>query len=99
MLHPKLPDDATLVQGRNDEGKRVTVNSVGGVLANLQGTVLVGPYTYPYIHKFKVKLEKKNKFGKEKMREMSEPRISIPNWLVALDYGRTFSFMESELTF
>jgi hypothetical protein len=99
MLHPKLSDDATLVQGRNDEGKRVKVNSVGGALQDLMGTVLAGPYTYPYIHEFKVKLDKKNQYGKEKVKKVSEARVSVPNWLVALDNGMLLSFAASELTF
>lgn len=103
MLHPRLPVDATLVQGKDDAGKRVKINSVGGALVDVDGTVLVGPYTYQYMHCYKVtpKKEAKDRYGRERVKYKEEERTSAPNWLVRLDGfgGREIAFIESELEF
>lgn len=102
MLHPRIPDDASLVPGKDDKGKRVVINSCGGALANVGGTVLVGPYTYQYLHKFvvKPKKESKDRYGKERVKYKEETKTSNPMWLVLVDgYERDFTFGANELTF
>lgn len=101
MLHPKLPEDAVLVPGKDDAGKRVTITSCGGALVRVGGTVLVGPYTYPYLYKYKVKSKKdsKDRYGRERVKYKEETRTSDPMWLVMLDgYKREFSFTAAEVT-
>lgn len=102
MLHPRIPDDASLLPGQDDKGKRVKINSRGGALANVSGTVLVGPYTYQYLHKFQVKPknETKDRYGRDRVKYKEEIRTSNPLWLVLVEgYDREFSFIEEELAF
>jgi hypothetical protein len=99
MLHVKLPEKAKLIPGRDDVGKRVIVNSPG--LVNVKGTVLCGPYTYPYLHKYKVKPKNnaKDRYGRERLKNKEEIRDTSPLWLIALDgYNREFSFLGGEFT-
>ncbi len=101
MLHPRLPEDAVLVQGKNDAGKKVVINSVGGALVNEKGTVLVGPYTYQYVHKYKVKpkTESKDRYGRERVKYKEETKTSLPMWLVKIESKCDFSFTASEIAF
>ena len=70
-------------------------------MVKVKGTVLVGPYTYQYLHKFKVKAndDAKDKYGREKVKHKEEIKTSEPAWLVMIDGFREFSFMSSELVF
>jgi len=102
MLHPRLPDEAVLVQGQDDAGKRVVINSCGGAFVNVSGTVLVGPYTYQYIRKYQVKPKNdaKDRYGRERVKYKEETKTSSPQWLVKVDVSdREFMFTQTELTF
>ena len=102
MLYPRLPDEAVLVQGQDDAGKRVIINSCGGAFVNVNGTVLVGPYTYQYTHKYQVKPKNdaKDRYGRDRVKYKEEMKTSSPQWLVKVDVSdRDFTFTQAELTF
>lgn len=82
------------------DGKYVGGPYTTPVLVNMKGTVVVGPYIYPYIWKEKIKT-KKDKHGKEKVKYKEEQRISQPFWYVKLEgcCGITVPYTEKELTF
>jgi len=74
-----------------DAGKRVTVNSVGGALINVNGVVTDGPYRFHQnYHK------KKLVFGRPTYKEYFLD--SVPYWKVKLDdYNLEIHFTEKEL--
>lgn len=43
-----LPAKAELKAGKDDSGKKVIINSVGGALKEVSGSVVFGPYTYEF---------------------------------------------------
>ncbi len=91
-----------MVRGQDDAGKRVTVNSSGGAIVGVKGTVVVGPYTYQYVHRYKVtpKTDVKDRYGRERVKYKEEVKTSSPMWLVAVEgYDRDFSFAAAELLF
>jgi len=85
-----IPSTATPVDGRNDKGKKVKINSVSGALKNATGTVVFGPYTFNY---------KRNR--EEKGVKKRGPIITTsPYWKVMVDgYKMEMSFVKEELTF
>lgn len=80
----------------NDAGKRVVVNSIGGALQNVKGTVLFGPVKYWYFAK-----TKRNKKDKKKNARMVEKKWETGIlWKVRLDgYNLDIDFAESEMKF
>lgn len=95
MLHISIPDDAYLT-GKNDKGKKVTVNSMGGAFVDKPGVVVIGPYVYPYVHKTEIKTKSRNPMAQRRYK--SEDRVSAPLWLVEVD-EKLFSFAATELKF
>lgn len=82
--------------GKDDSGKRVIVNSVGGALQGVKGTVLYGPHVYQY-----VAMAKKNPNDKAKNPKMVKKEFeTCPLWNVLLDgYNLEIRFARNELTF
>jgi hypothetical protein len=66
--------------GRDDTGRKVIVNSVGGALHNAPGKVLWGPYKMWYMAQSKVK-------GKNEKYEKMVPKkfVTDPYWSVLLE--------------
>ena len=92
MVTYTLPSTAVPVKNRNDKGRKVIINSVGGALRNISGTVVSGPFIFTYKH---------NKEDKG-IRRKGPIITSDPYWLVRLDDWKVevyLSFVESELTF
>ena len=90
MNIPTLPSTAVPVAGKDDSGKRVIINSVGGALVNVAGTVISGPYTFSY---------RRNKEDKG-VRRRGPIITSDPYWQVLVDgYNLYLHFVEKELTF
>ena len=97
MEHISIPDDAYL-DGKNDKGKKVLINSTSGAFVNEPGIVVFGPYVYPYIHKTEIKTKSRNPMAQKRFK--SEHRISQPLWLIEIKgTERCFSFMASEFKF
>jgi hypothetical protein len=93
MILP-IPDDAYLLDGRDDKGKEVKITSVGGCFNQDTGTILHGPFVYPY-DKF-VKIGKPKKGEKQKVKKV--PSISAPGYYVLVHrIDRALYFMPSEL--
>ena len=82
--------------GKDDSGRRVIINSVGGALQNVKGTVLYGPHIYEY-----EALTKKNPKEKKKSPKMVKKWFeTCPLWNVLLDgYNLEIRFSKEELTF
>ncbi len=92
MMIPPLPSTAVPVAGRNDKGKAVAINSIGGALKNVTGIVISGPYTFSY---------RRNKEDKG-VRRKGPIVYSVPYWQVLLDgWGgdKYLNFIESEIEF
>lgn len=90
MTIPTLPSTSNPVVGRDDKGKKVIINSIGGALVNVRGTVIEGPFTFTY---------RRNKEDKG-IRKKGPIITSDPYWLVQLDdwkYEKYLSFIASEL--
>ncbi len=89
----QIPFNA-VAMNKDDSGKRVLVNSVGGALRNVEGTVLYGPHIYNYeAHTLKNPKDKKSKMIKRTFE-------TCPLWNVLLDgYNLQIRFAENELTF
>lgn len=91
---------ATVLNGicmtQDDSGKRVLVNSVGGALHNVKGTVLYGPHIYKY--EAMTKKSKSDKNNNPKMvKKMFE---TCPLWNVLLDgYNLEIRFSREEIKF
>lgn len=80
---------------QDDSGKRVLVNSVGGALQNVKGTVLYGPHIYKYSAMTKKNPNDKSKNPKMVKREFE----TCPLWNVLLDsYNLEIRFAESEIS-
>lgn len=90
MTIPALPSTAVPVEGQDDKGKRVVINSLGGALRGVSGTVTSGPYTFTY------KYNREDKGVKRK-----GPIITSSSyWQVLVDgYNLHLSFVKEELTF
>jgi hypothetical protein len=95
----KIPFNAIPIihQGveKDDSGKRVVVNSAGGALQNISGTILYGPHIYYYNA-----MTKKNPKEKKKNPKMVKKKFeTCPLWHVLLDgYDLEIDFAEQELT-
>lgn len=81
---------------QDDSGKCVIVNSVGGALYNVKGTVLYGPHVYVY-----EAMTKKIQSDKSKNPKMVKKKFeTCPLWNVLLDgYNLEIRFSREELTF
>ena len=81
---------------QDDSGKRVIINSVGGALRNVKGTVLYGPHIYKY-----VAMTKKNPKDKSKNPKMIKKEFeTCPLWNVLLDgYNLEIRFARQEIKF
>jgi hypothetical protein len=96
------------IDGKNDAGKQVIINSIGGTLTNAKGVIVDGPYKIPFKAMAK-KLDKNGKviFGKThdiegKLKPILELKnfISDPYWLVLMEVnGFYLHFQENEITF
>ena len=90
MNIPNLPSTAVPLEGRNDAGKRVEINSVGGALRRVQGTVVSGPFTFTY------NINSEDKKGRRKQTTVE----TVPYWQVLVDnYDCSLNFVAQELTF
>jgi hypothetical protein len=98
-------DDSGL---RDDTGKRVEVNSIGGpthpddkwgqALKNHKGTVVYGPVTFWYNAQAKVEFAKPRPDQKPQLR--ARKFTTDPYWCVLLDgLNLEIKFIEKELTF
>lgn len=83
-----------VAMNKDDSGKRVLVNSVGGALKDVKGVVLYGPHIYNYeAHTRKNPKDKTSKMIKRTFE-------TCPLWNVLLDgYNLQIRFAENELTF
>jgi len=94
----KIPFNAIpiLDQGkeRDDSGKRVLINSVGGALQNVRGMILYGPHVYNYNA-----MTKKNPNDKAKNPKMIKKEFDTCKlWNVLLDgYNLEILFAEQEM--
>lgn len=87
---PSLPSTASPVHGKDDAGRRVIVNSTGGALYNVTGTVIAGPFTFTY------NITVEDKIGRRKQKTVG----TKPYWQVLMDTsGLYLNFIETELTF
>lgn len=86
-----LPPNSSLVGDRNDIGRTVEVNSVGGCFKDEQGTVLFGPFDYYYSRRFL----KKTKRGESWSHESG---VSGPWYIVELhNWHRSWMFKDTEV--
>jgi len=46
-IPPEVPPTATLV-AKNEAGKKITINTCGGALKNVKGTILYGPFIFVF---------------------------------------------------
>jgi hypothetical protein len=91
MQYP-VPNNTALLPGRNDEGKRVEINSVGGCFYKDEAVVLYGPFTFPYT----VKVKEARKAGMPPISR-EHTKTSVPHVYVYVEkWKRSFSFLESE---
>ena len=90
MTIPTLPSTAVPVEGRDDQGKRVVINSVGGALVNVAGTVTSGPYTFTY---------RRNREDKGVKRRGPIVTTSAYWQVLVDDYNLYLNFVEQELIF
>lgn len=105
-----LPLHAFSIPERDDKGKAVIINSVGGCFIKEPGVVLHGPYSYPYALKAKREkykpviwhhwpyenLTEKNKADSYNYKHGN----AVWQWYVMVPkLGRAFNFVEKELTF
>jgi hypothetical protein len=79
----------------DDTGKRVVVNSIGGALRNVKGTVVHGPDIYWYRINTRVKANNPRGYSLRPCDMKTEPY-----WCVLLDgFLLNIKFMASELKF
>lgn len=78
---------------QDDSGERVIINSVGGALQNVKGTVLYGPHVYKY-----EAMAKKDKTPDAKI--VKKKFETCPLWNVLLDgYNLQIRFSKEEIVF
>ena len=100
LLH--LPATAKPVPGRDDSGKAVVINSVGGALSGSPGRVMYGPYTFSYTLQSSVDADGKKYKTKDKRDKKLRPTdfVTQPYWAVHVaGHDLCLSFVEKELTF
>jgi hypothetical protein len=95
MLHQLIPEDSYLTK-KSDAGKKVIINSSGGAFIDEPGTIIIGPYVYPYVKETEIKAKVRNPMAQKRYK--SEDCISNPLWLIEVS-GKLFSFMASEFKF
>ena len=79
----------------DDTGKRVIVDSIGGTLKNVKGTILYGPHIYWY----RAACKKKAKNSKGHTMVTAEFKTQ-PSWHVRIDgFLLDITFVAGELTF
>jgi hypothetical protein len=92
MTIPNIPSTAIAVDGENDAGEGVMINSVGGCYKNVEGKVVFGPYTFTFIS------TTQDKKGKKKQKTIQ----TMPYWHVLIKSpsgDQYISFSKEELTF
>jgi hypothetical protein len=81
---------------QDDSGKRVIVNSIGGALYNVKGTVLYGPHVYKY-EAMTIKNKSDNSNNPKMIKKMFE---TCPLWNVLLDgHNLEIRFSREEIKF
>jgi hypothetical protein len=79
----------------DDTGRRVVINSIGGALRNVKGTVSFGPHIYWYNSMTRVKAKNERGYTLRPAQFKTQP-----SWCVMLDgFMKELTFVASELEF